>query len=114
MRKTKSALILIIAITILSILVFVGCSSMKTSNNSIAITKTIYLGTLKTMVSDNTITQTQSDKVLAEVLNNVNIGYGCIDGVSELVESGVINKAQANLINQKIQMVMNSRLQLRQ
>jgi len=36
MRKTKSALISIIAI--LSIVVFAGCSSIKTSNNSIAST----------------------------------------------------------------------------
>jgi len=103
MRKTKSALIFIIVITILSIVVFAGCSSMKSSNKSITIAKTIYLGTLKTMVSDKIITQTQSDKVLVEVLNNVYIGYGCIDGLGKLVESGVITKAQANLINQKIQ-----------
>ena len=86
MRKTKSALIFIIVITILSIVVFSGCSSMKSSNKSITITKTLYLGTLKTMVSD----------------------YGCIDGLGKLVESGVITKAQANLINQKIQVVMKT------
>ncbi|MCB2295780.1 hypothetical protein LGK95_20095 [Clostridium algoriphilum] len=37
MRKTKSALIFIIVITILSIVVFVGCSSMKSSNKLITI-----------------------------------------------------------------------------
>lgn len=45
--------------------------SIKPSNNSIVITKTIYSGTLKTLVSDKIITQTQSDKVLVEVLMKV-------------------------------------------
>ena len=31
---------------------------------------------------------------------------GCIDGLDELVEVGVINKPQANTINQKIQIDM--------
>ena len=51
MKNAKSALILIIAITILSILVFLSCSSIKSSNNSSAITKTFYSGTLKTSVA---------------------------------------------------------------
>jgi len=90
MRNSNSTLIFILAITILSIVVFVGCSPMKTSNNSIAITKTFYLGTLKTLVSDKTILQTQSNQVLAEVLRNVNESKGCINGLNDLVESSVI------------------------
>jgi len=106
MRNSNSTLIFILAITILSIVVFVGCSPMKTSNNSIAITKTFYLGTLKTLVSDKTILQTQSNQVLAEVLRNVNESKGYINGLNDLVESGVITKPQADTINQKIQITM--------
>jgi len=70
MRKTKSVIIFIIAIIILSIVVFAGCSSIKTSNNSIASTKIFYLSTLKTLISDKTITQTQSKQVFEKVLKN--------------------------------------------
>jgi len=40
---------------------------------------------------------------LMAILNKVNEGTGCIDVLGKLVKSGVITKAQANLINQKIQ-----------
>jgi len=67
MGKTKSALIFIIAITILSIVAFIGYSFVKTSNNSIGITKPFYLSTLKTLVSDKTITQAQSKQVFEKI-----------------------------------------------
>ena len=58
------------------------------------------------MVSDKTILQTQSNQVLAEVLRNVNESKGYINGLNDLVESGVITKPQADTINQKIQITM--------
>mgnify|MGYP001615731979 CR=1 FL=1 len=87
-----------------------GFNSIKPSNNSISITKTIYQGTLKTLVYDKTITQNQSDKVLAEVLKNVNESKGGLYGLSDLVISGVLNKSQANTINQRIQIDMKSNM----
>ena len=83
----------------LCILIFVGCSSMETP---IAITKTIYSNTLKTLVDEGTITQTQSNKVLGEVLSNMKENKGNMQGLRELVLSGEITKRQANLINKKI------------
>ena len=83
----------------LSILIFVGCSSVVTP---IAITKTVYSNTLKILVSDGTITQTQSNKVIGVVLSNMKDNKGNMQGLRELVLSGEINKRQADIINKKI------------
>lgn len=66
MKISKLASILIIAI--IYIPVFTGCNSSKNTPLVMSpIIKTIYFNTLKELVTDKTITQTQSDKVLKEV-----------------------------------------------
>lgn len=96
--------------------------------------KTAYSSVLKTLVSDKTITQVQSDKVLASATENMKGGRGGTrpddkaeadgekpDGMdpsdgtmnknnslSELVTSKVITQAQADTINQKLQEAMMS------
>lgn len=82
-----------------------------------------YSTVLKALVSDKTITQAQSDKVLVAVTENMNAGRGGTrpddngqvdgakpknDSLSELVTSKVITESQADTINQKLQEAMIS------
>lgn len=125
MKKLLSILIA----TSISITALSGCSSKKVSAqpsstkqthksfNRSAI-KTRYKKALKALVSDKTITQEQSDKILAEIAketankkqNNKNQNNGQKgtrsttrkNQLSSLVNSGVITQAQADAINQKL------------
>lgn len=104
--------------------------------------KTIYFNTLNALVAANTITQTQSGKVLAVLTSNTQQNTAAIkqnsantynetdtapnaetgnssnqtgtnyktpshNVLSELVTNGLITQAQANTINQKIQIAIN-------
>lgn len=129
----------ILIIATISILVFVGCNFIKspTTNNTInaetrksnpTAIKTVYSDTLKQLVIDGTITQTQSVIVLASITQNVSQGTGTLNSagatnsagtingtgnptgtipstnqLSALVTSNVITQAQADIINQRIQ-----------
>jgi len=121
MKNAKITSVLISAS--ISILIFVGCSStkapttMKPSNtmkssmntaksNSTTMMKTLYSDTLKALVTDKTITQTQSDKILKELTRDVSQVKGNINRLSALVKSRVITQAQSDKINQRIQEAM--------
>ena len=110
MRNLKSVLILILIVTALSGSVLFGYTR-KTSNNSVVTTQKFYSDTLKTLVFDNTITQSQSNSVLLKVLQNVNESEGCINGLSELVTNNVITESQATIISNDIQISMNNVMQ---
>jgi hypothetical protein len=69
--------------------------------------QTFYSDTLKTLVLDKTITQTQSDIVLSKILQNVNESEGCINGLNELVTDNVITQSQVTIINNNIQRSMD-------
>lgn len=128
----------------ISIIALTGCSSNKTSSTSSATAssngyahnkgnrnfnpsamKTRYETVLKGLVADKTITQDQSDKILAEVTQNMNKprqqnsnqnsqnsnhanGGNRKNQLSSLVSSGVITQAQADTINQKLRDAMKN------
>lgn len=132
----------------ISIIALTGCSSNKTSSTSSATSsnnghahnkgnrnfnpsamKTRYETVLKELVADKTITQDQSDKILAEVTQNMNKprqqnsnqnsnqngqnsnhanGGNRKNQLSSLVSSGVITQAQADTINQKLRDAMKN------
>lgn len=104
MRNSKSILILIIVV--LSIVVFTACNTTNIPTDMSPTIKTIYSSSLKELVTAHTITQTQSDKVLEEVKNNMAQGKGCSNGLGSLVKNGIIYKSQADTINQKFQIAM--------
>lgn len=134
----------ILIVSSMAITMFVGCGS-KSANTSDQTTdntqstqkgnkrfdptamKTLYSSALKSLVSAKTITQSQSDKVLAVETKNVqrgtekgrSSGTGKQSGtnkgnrknnmgnkLSTLVSSKVITLAQSNTINQKLQDAM--------
>jgi len=137
MKNKQIASILIIAS--MTMVLFVGCSSKsattstQTTNQSAtrqnykksnpAAMKTLYTNDLKALVKDKTITQAQSDKILAVETKNMtqtvkrsgkanykqNNSQGQSNStrsknnrLSALVTSKVITQAQANTINQKL------------
>ena len=107
MKNKRYTLILIIAI--ISSLLFTGCNTSIGEPSVMSPTiKAIYSNTLKELVSDKTITQIQSDKVIEEVKRNINDSKGCIDELNELVMSSVITKLQADIINNKIKLALKS------
>ena len=142
MKNAKKITMILIAAT-MTMGLFVGCSSKAsdtsaTTNQQVAASgtnrkfdpaamKKNYEDALKALVTAGTITQDQSDKVLAEVTKNVpkagsqdktqssqqsgkekNNGAGNGQNkprnnqLTSLVNSGVITQAQADSINQKI------------
>ena len=85
--------------------IFTGCNS--SNNTPLAmppIIETIYVNTLKELVTDKTITQTQSDKVLNEVKMDISEGKGCYR-LFPLVRDGVINQGQSDKIAKRIHLV---------
>lgn len=128
----------------ISIIALTGCSSNKISSTSSTTSsnnghahnkgnrkfnpsamKTRYETVLKELVADKTITQDQSDKILAEVTQNINKprqqnnnennqnsnyanGGNRKNQLSSLVSSGVITQAQADTINQKLRDTMKN------
>ena len=151
-RKMKNAkkITSILILASMTMVLFVGCGSTKTDTTANTNTnatdsqtrksdptamKTLYSDTLKSLVTDGTITQAQSDQVLEAVTKNVPQNTGTdkssgtdkskgtdkTDGtgkstgtktknnrLSELVTSGVITQAQADTINQKVGEAMKS------
>jgi|GEM_PF-2475191 len=107
MESIKSTLILILIVTALSVSILIGCNFTKPSNNSVVTPETFYSDALETLVSDKTITQTQSNQVFLKVLQNVNDSEGCINGLNELVTNNIITQSQVTIINDKIQLDMN-------
>ncbi|MBU3112098.1 hypothetical protein [Clostridium lacusfryxellense] len=103
MKNMKSTSILIIAI--IFILVFVGCGS-DPMEATVNITNKIYSNTLKELVTSKTITQSQSDKVIVEVLRNTVEARGNTYVLGYLVECGTITKLQADIIDRNIQITM--------
>ena len=133
MKNAKKITSILIVASMVMVL-FVGCGSTKTDTTTNANTnatnsktrkfdttaiKTLYSDTLKSLVTDGTITQVQSDQVLEAVTKNVpqDTETGKSAGtdkdkptgkkpknnrLSELVTSGVITQAQADTINQKV------------
>ncbi|WP_298844645.1 hypothetical protein [Clostridium sp.] len=117
MKNTKISSILIIVS--LSTMLFAGCSSTKPTTKKPIVTpktavnntvkalsedmKLLYTDTLKVLVKAKTITQTQSDKVMAEVKKNVSQVKGNFNKLSKLVKDKVITQLQADIINEKIQ-----------
>ena len=112
MKNAKLASILITAI--ISILVFTGCNS--STNTPLVMSsniKTIFSNTLKELVTDKTITQSQSDKVLNEVETDMSESKGCCYGLFPLVRDGVINQGQSDEITKRIHIVMKNNMQRR-
>ena len=152
MKNTKIASILISVS--MTILVFTGCgnttkapmnyttkapmnnttkppmneTTKPNQSKSTAKMKTLYSKTLKDLVTEKTITQTQSKKVLAAITKNMSQGSGTtnnntgvpntgtgaetgtsnnttnmINGLSSLVKSRVITQTEANTIHERIQ-----------
>ena len=139
----------ILIITSMVITMFVGCSS-KSASTSVQATqtgnknfdpiamKTLYSNVLKPLVTAKTITQSQSDKILAAETKNVQRSSGTgrpagtatpsntnrqngtngtnrrngknamSNKLSTLVSSKVITLAQSNTVNQKIQEAMKN------
>ena len=122
MKNTKTASIFIIVS--LSIMLFSGCSSMKSTtkkttmtpktavNNTVKVItedmQMLYSDSLKALVTAKTITQTQSNKVMEEVTKNVSEVKGNINRLSKLVKDKVITQLQANKINEKIEKGMKN------
>ena len=143
--KNAKKITSILIVASMTMVLFVGCGSTKTdtttNTNTNATTnsqtrksdptaiKTLYSDTLKSLVTDGTITQAQSDQVIESVTKNVpqDTETGKSAGtdkpkdtgkstgtkpknnrLSELVTSGVITQAQADTINQKIGEAMKS------
>lgn len=120
-NSKKIALIFIVSV---SVIIFIaGCSARRMSNNNITnlqtgTTKeisTLYQNTLKPLVANGTITQAQSDKVLAEVTNRNNGTTNQNNTINQtnnrttvpnqtnnvvtapdLSDSGTVNRQQAN------------------
>ena len=149
--KNAKKITSILIVASMTMVLLVGCGSAKadtaTNTNTNATTKsqkrksdptaikTLYSDTLKSLVTDGTITQAQSDQVLEAVTKNVpqdtekvkSAGTDKSSGtdkpkdtgkstgtkpknnrLSELVTSGVITQAQADTINQKVGEAMKS------
>ena len=142
--KNAKKITSILMVASMTMVLFVGCGSTKTDTTTNTNTnatnsqtrksdptaiKTLYSDTLKSLVTDGTITQAQSDQVLEAVTKNVpqdteagkSAGTDKSSGtdkskdtgkstgtkpknnrLSELVTSGVITQAQADTINQKV------------
>ena len=112
MKISKFTLILIIAIILIP--VFTGCNSSKNTPLVMPpIIETIYVNTLKELVTNKTITQTQSDKVIKEVKTDMLESKGCHSGLLSLVRDGVISQGQSDKINKKIQIAMKNNMQIR-
>ena len=110
MKNLKHALILII--TIIYISLFTGCNSSKNAPLVMSpIIKTTYIKTLKELVTDKTINQTQSDKVFKKVKTDMLESKGCCYGLMELVRDNVINQGQSDKINKRIQILMKNNMQ---
>lgn len=141
--KNAKKITSILIIASMSMVMFAGCSATKaatTTNTTTTKTqtskvnptaiKTLYTDTLKNLVTAKTITQAQSDKVLAAVIKNVpkGTGSGKTNGttnkssgnkksgtrfknnqIATLVTSGVITQAQADTINTKISEAMKNK-----
>lgn len=148
--KNAKKITSILIVASMTMVLFVGCGSTKTDTTANANTnatneqtrkfdptaiKTLYSDTLKSLVTDGTITQAQSDQVLEAVTKNVpkdtetgkSAGTDKSSGtdkskgtdkstgtkpknnrLSELVTSSVITQAQADTINQKVGEAMKS------
>ena len=142
--KNAKKITSILMVASMTMVLLVGCGSTKTDTTTNANTnatnsqtrksdptaiKTLYSDTLKSLVTDGTITQAQSDQVLEAVTKNVpqdtetgkSAGTDKSSGtdkstgtkpknnrLSELVTSGVITQAQADTINQKVGEAMKS------
>ena len=150
--KNAKKITSILIITSMAITMFVGCSSKSASTSAQATTtsqstqtgnknfdptamKTLYSNVLKPLVTAKTITQSQSDKILAAETKNVQRSWGTgrpvgtatqssanrqngtnrrngkntmSNKLSTLVSSKVITLAQSNTINQKIQEAMKN------
>ena len=122
MKNKKIALLLISAS--MSILVLAGCSTTKAPTtttkapttttmkssikgnhtkkaNSTSMMKTLYSDTLKSLVTSKTITQTQSNKVLADLTKKSQV-KGNANKLSTLVKNRIITQSQADIINKTI------------
>ncbi|MCE5220257.1 MAG: hypothetical protein LLF98_03035 [Clostridium sp.] len=148
--KNAKKITSILIVASMTIVLFVGCGSTKTDNTTNTNTnatnsqtrksdptaiKTFYSDTLKSLVTDGTITQAQSDQVLEAVTKNVpqdtetgkSAGTDKLSGtdkskgagksagtkpknnrLGELVTNSVITQAQADIINQKVGEAMKS------
>jgi competence protein ComGC len=142
--KNAKKITSILMVASMTMVLLVGCGSTKTDTTTNTNTnatnsqtrksdptaiKTLYSDTLKSLVTDGTITQAQSDQVLEAVTKNVpqdtetgkSAGTDKSSGtdkstgtkpknnrLSELVTSGVITQAQADTINQKVGEAMKS------
>lgn len=142
--KNAKKITSILIVASMTMVLFVGCGSTKTDTTTNTNTnatnsqtrksdptaiKTLYSDTLKSLVTDGTITQAQSDQVLEAVTKNVpqdtetdksagtdkskNTGKSTgtkpkNNRLSELVTSGAITQAQADTINQKVGEAMKS------
>jgi hypothetical protein len=116
MKNTKKITSILI-ISSVSMLLFVGCGSTKTdttsakadtttsattSNNKrfdAAEMKTIYSDILKTLVTDKTITQTQSDQVLEVVSKTMPTGGGRPNGTPPADGSSPTGEGQVDGMN---------------
>jgi hypothetical protein len=148
--KNAKKITSILMVASMTMVLLVGCGSTKTDTTTNTNTnatnsqtrksdptaiKTLYSDTLKSLVTDGTITQAQSDQVLEAVTKNVpkdtetgkSAGTDKSSGtdkskgtdkstgtkpknnrLSELVTSSVITQAQADTINQKVGEAMKS------
>jgi len=148
--KNAKKITSILIVASMTMVLFIGCGSTKTDTTTNTNTNatnsqtrksdptainTLYSDTLKSLVTDGTITQAQSDQVLEAVTKNVpqdtetgksagtdkSSGTGKPNGtgkstgtkpknnrLSELVTSSVITQAQADTINQKFGEAMKS------
>lgn len=148
MKKAKKITSILITATI-TMVMFVGCGTKTTATTATNTTsttsnrknyssgmKTTYTTVLKALVTDKTITQAQSDKVLAVVAKAMPTGgtrpsgtakeggakptgtkqsggqhtgnRGSNNQLASLVTSKVITQAQATTINTKVQAAMKS------
>ncbi|MFT5871909.1 MAG: hypothetical protein ACI8WT_000833 [Clostridium sp.] len=134
--KNIKKLTSILMVASMTMVLFSGCSSKKidtstdtsstttdttsvtqdTKKNDPTAMKTTYTTVLKALVTDSTITQAQSDKVLEVVAKEPTDGTTPTEGqqkqhknnkLSELVTSEVITQAQADTINQKVKEAMD-------
>jgi len=125
MKRSRRITTILVMCTMATVL-FAGCGSKTASvatTNRQAGMKTTYTNILKALVADKTITQDQSDKVLAELTKNPGTkpsGTKPADGaqssgtksknnrLSALVTAGAITQVQADTTNQKIIDAMKS------
>jgi len=102
-----SKLTLILITTSMYIPVFSGCNtSTNTPLVMSPIINTVYINTLKELVTDNTLTQAQSDEVLNKVKMDMSESKGCCYGLLPLVRDSVINQGQSDKISKRIHIVI--------